>query len=123
MAGTLRKVLDEAIEQGKETNTLPKYQYPPEVVLPSSKVLCDIARAGLTWQMPRDEVFRVSALDAQREKKKSLFGSGYLISERLAQERLAQERLAQERLAQERRNAMQWELSPREREIIKGLGS
>lgn len=121
VAGTLRKALDDAIEQGKTPNTLPKYEYPPEVLLSSSKALCDMAKAGFTWQIKRSEAFRVMAIDAQRAKGKALFGSGYLISERLAQERLVQERLAQERLAQECNPATIWELSDRERAIIKSL--
>ena len=122
VAGELHKEVEKAVSANASAS-LPKFQYPPEVLLSTSKVLSDIAKSGGTWRLPSREVHRLGALDAQRAKGKQMYGSGYLISERLAQERLAQERLAQERLLAERNPVQEWALSPREREIIQGLCS
>lgn len=119
VAGELHKEVEKAVSANASANaSLPKYAYPPEVLLSTSKVLSDIAKSGGTWRLPSREVHRLGALDAQRAKDKTMYGSGYLISERLAQERLAQERLLAER-----NPVQEWELSPREREIIQGLCS
>lgn len=117
VAGELHKEVEKAVSASASAS-LPKYAYPPEVLLSTSKVLSDIAKSGGTWRLPSREVHRLGALDAQRAKDKTMYGSGYLISERLAQERLAQERLLAER-----NPVQEWELSPREREIIQGLCS
>lgn len=57
------------------------------------------------------EKIRVRQLDSQKERGKGLFGSGYLISERKKAEREKAEREKAER----------WELSEREKVIIKAL--
>ena len=66
--------------------------------------------------MPKSESFFVSQLDAQKGKKKTIFGGGFLISERCAAEK---ERAERERAERER--AEHFELSDREKEIIKEL--
>lgn len=101
------------VKAGK--NTVPKYDYPDHV----------ITAAKLNWYAAHGTVFRVRApdamfiraLDAQRERGKSLFGGGFLLSERAAAERAAAERAAAERAA-----AIPWALSDREWEIVAGLG-
>ena len=52
----------------------------------------------------------------QKEQGKTIFGSGFLLSERAAAERAAAERAAAERAA-----ATVWILSDRERQIIENL--
>lgn len=52
-------------------------------------------------------------LDAQKEHGKGIFGSGLLLSDRAAAERAAAERAA----------AHVWELSEREKNIVKSLGT
>ena len=69
------------------------------------------ARYGIEFVIPRAESVRVSRLDAQAESKKSIFGCGWLISERLKAEREKAEREKAERFP----------LSEREREIITGM--
>ena len=50
--------------------------------------------------------------ESQKEQGKSIFGGGLLLSDAKAAERVAAERAA----------AIEWELSEREWEIVKGLG-
>ena len=59
----------------------------------------------------------------QCEKKKTIYGGGFLLSEKAAAEKAAAEKAAAEKAAAEKVNAIVWELSDREREIIKSLGN
>lgn len=88
---------------------IPKYSYPLEVV--TAPMLTSYSRYGIEFTVNRDESYQISALDSQKESKKTVFGKGYLISERKKAEREKAEREKAER----------WELSERELEIIKGL--
>ena len=54
-----------------------------------------------------DECYRISGLDSQKDDDKSLFGSGFLLSEKAAAEKAA---------------AHRWPLSERELAIVKSLG-
>lgn len=55
------------------------------------------------------------AMDAQKQLKKSIFGSGFIVSDRVAEMKRRKEKETQ-------RNVIHWELSSREKEIIKTLG-
>ena len=57
------------------------------------------------------------------EGKSGIFGGAFLLSERAAAERAAAERAAAERAAAERAEAEVWELSDRERGIVKMLSN
>ena len=108
--GDLHKIIDEVQRRHRVDNpkrNLPKYAYPPQVVHPAG--LGKIAVRGIQLRFPREECELVSALDSQRAKGKGIFGKGFFVSERLAAERLA---------AQE---VTVWELSEREKEIVRRL--
>ena len=95
-----------AAEYRKEIKKeLPKYSYPDEVV--TAPLLARWSRYGIDFELKKAESERTAALDAQKEEGKSIFGKGFLLSERAAAERAA---------------AHQWKLSEREREIVKRLG-
>ena len=93
---------------------LPKYEYPPHVV--TAAMLQRYCAYGLDFVIPKGECMRVSALDDQKDKKKTVYGCGLLVNERLEAERLAAERLV-------RRQKETWKLSERELEIVKELSS
>lgn len=101
--------LYKAIKEANDANLkemhkeLPKYSYPLSVV--TATMLVPYARLGIPFEMPKDECVFIRKLDAQTGS--GIYGSGFLISERLRAER---------------EKATVWELSDREREIIKGLG-
>ena len=90
----------------KEKPTLPKYVYPPEVL--TAAQVGRYSKYGVDFRVKRRDCTRVRALDAQRAAGKTVFGSGMLLSERAAAERAA---------------AIEWELSPRERAIVRMLGN
>ena len=62
---------------------------------------------GIEFSVGVDDCEHVSALDAQREVGAGIYGGGLLLSERAAAERAA---------------VTKWELSDREREIVKIMG-
>ena len=88
-----------------KTATLPKYEYPDEVA--TAARFRYYAAHGTPCRIRRRDAAKVSALDAQRARGKSIFGGGLLLSERAAAERAAAER---------------WTLSERERRICGMLG-
>ena len=101
-----RAVEDAVLDILRETKKeLPKYEYPDEVVL--SSMLNRYSKYGVDFRVRREESEYVRQLDAQKESGKTIYGSGYLISEKAAAEKAAAEK---------------WKLSDREREIVKGLG-
>lgn len=102
----LKKVNNE--NKKKQTKQLPKYKFPNNVV--TSTRMCYLSQHGIDYSVKRSECCRVSRLDSQREVRKAIFGSGYLISNAQAQAQAQKE------------DAIYWELSEREKEFIKTLG-
>ena len=88
---------------------LPGYVYPDNVLTPAT--IIKTARRENLKIAPNDAVF-VRALDAQRERKAAIFGGGFLLSEKAAAEKAAAEKRAQ----------FVWELSDREKALVKSLG-
>ena len=84
---------------------LPKYSYPVNVA--TSQNLKQCSRYGQKLAFRAEDVQHIRALDSQKKAGKAIYGAGFLLSEKAAAEKAA---------------AMQWELSEREKEIIKGLG-
>ena len=124
LRGDLNKAIKEATKSNKEDKSKPLYVMPAEVI--TAALLGKIAERGIILNFPANECHFVRGLASMREAGKSLFGGGYLISERLAAERLAAERLAAERLAAERLAAREktiWKLSKEEKKIIKDLSA
>ena len=94
---------------------LPKYSYPAEVLTPA--MLQYFAAHGVDFRVRRKHTAFIRALDAQREVGKSVFGSGFLLSEKAAAEKAAAEKAAAEKAA-----ATKWQLSERELAIVASLG-
>lgn len=116
-ASSLRAAISDAMEKtlAETKREIPKYAYPDHVL--TAAMLQKYSKYGIDMKVRRGECTLISALDAQREQGKTVFGCGLLLSERAAAERAAAERVAAERVA-----AQIWELSPREWEIVRGLG-
>ena len=94
---------------------LPKYDYPDNVI--TATFLQKLSKYGISFFVPKNESVRISALDMQKESKKTIFGKGLLCSDRVAAEKAAAEKAAAEKI-----DTNIWELSDREREIVKSLG-
>ena len=117
MFGDIKVIGDaELLEKFKQLNeskkvNLPKYDYPDEVVTVSQ--VAYIIERGISLKINKKDAKHCRGLDAQKKHKKAIFGSGFLLSEKAAAEKAAAEK----------DNVIVWELSQREREIIKSLGS
>ena len=101
--------------QKSETTPLPKYQYPKEVL--TSTMAGKYLKRGVEICINRKDAFPVSMLDAQKKFGKTIFGSGILLSEKAAAEKAAAEKAAAEK-----DKVLIFELSEREKNIIKKLG-
>ena len=101
--------------QAERTKELPKYSYPDNVI--TSAMVAKWGKYGIDYRLYKSESVQISALDAQKEAGKAIYGKGYLLSERAAAERAAAERAAAERAA-----ATRWKLSDRELKIVEQLG-
>ena len=103
------KVQAAADEYAKNlTKTFPKYQYPDEVMTATKLAL--LAQNGQDFEC--DNCVRIAELDAQKETGKAIFGNAYLISS---------VRAAQAAQATRTKKCFVWELSDREKDIIKEL--
>ena len=105
---SITKASERALKDRVPPRNLPRRRYPPHVC--TAATLGKLATHGVNFTAPRAETQFVRKLDCGT----ALFGSGFLLSERLAAERLAAERLLEyETLS----------LSPRERAIIAALAA
>ena len=123
-APDLRKRIMAAQEKRKGSASLPRYEYPPEVL--TSSMLGYLSRHGVEFKVMRDEVSpsKLSALASQRAVSKQIFGYGWLISEKKAAEKKAAEKKAAEKKAAEKKAAEKvivWELSDVEREAVRRI--
>lgn len=106
-APELGRKINEAVAQIRKESvkTVPKYEYPDNVV--TTAMLQRYSKYGVEFKVRRSDCVRISKLDAQRNKGKSVFGGGLLLSEKAAAEKAAAE---------------VWRLSERELDIVRGLG-
>ena len=106
---TVEKAADEFRKELKRE--LPKYSYPNEVITASG--VGQFSKYGVSFEVAPEECERISALDAQKEVGKAIYGCGFLISEKAAAEKAAAEKAA----------ATVWQLSDREKQIVRSLGN
>lgn len=92
---------------------IPKYKYPNEVLTVSAVQRC--VERGISMSFKKSDICHIEGLDSQKKHKKSIFGAGFLLSEKVAAEKAAAEKAA------EKDDVIMWELSERERKIIKSL--
>ena len=122
VAADLRKLVNQADAENRAEKTVKhaKYDYPVEVATPTR--MADIARRGVSFEIAEGEVQFIRAMDEQRENGKAIYGGGFILSEKAAAEKAAAEKAAAEKAAAEKAAAKHWELSEREREIVRNLG-
>ena len=101
------KDVNDQLLQEKKAN-LPKYVYPNNVT--SAALLSKIAK-GADLKIMKDDCYQISQLQSQKRLGKSIFGNGFLLSEKAAAEKAAAEKV------------FVWELSENEKRIIKQLGN
>ena len=104
------RLADEKIRK-QTKKQLPKYSFPNSVV--RTPLLNLYSRYGIEIKIPFDESYFVRRLDSQKASKKTIFGGGFLVSDKIK----AQIDIA-EREKAEREKATRWALSDAELEII-----
>ena len=97
------------IQENKKVN-MPKYVYPKNVLTVS--MVAWIVERGIPLKIKREDLHHVSVLESQKKHNKTIFGSGFLLSEKAAAEKAAAEK----------DNVIVWELSEKEKKIIQSLG-
>lgn len=102
---------------GKE---LPHYEYPKNVV--TSSGLEVFAKRDVEFRFEKDEVHFTRKLDMQKSFKKAIFGAGFLISDKKAEELREAKQTETKKILGNTEAKTCWELSDREKEIIKNLG-
>lgn len=118
LSARVREAMD--IVKGRTKRKQPKYEYPSNVA--SGALLNKYTLRGLNLRIPRSEVHYVRRLDSRRERGKAIFGNGYLVSNRIA--KILEEASTQQTIRNQASGAYcVWELSEREREIIKRLSN
>ena len=116
-APELTRLVNEKVKEirQRKTKQLPKYEYPNNVI--TAAMMQTLAGRGVTLKIYQNECRQVRSLDAQKKDKKTIFGSGLLLSEKVAAEKVAAEKVAAEK-----KTARRYELSEREKAIIKEMG-
>ena len=107
----LYKMIDDAVKEVlKETKReIPKYSYPNNVL--TASMVSQLSKYGQEFSVKKESSYRIGGLDSQKQEGKTIFGSGYLLSEKAAAEKAAAEKV----------NSTIWKLSDRELKIIEGL--
>lgn len=119
----LTRIVNSVSKKLKEEKAkkLPKYEYPEHIV--TAAMMQRFAKWGVDFEVRSKDCTRVRRLDAQKSQKKAIFGSGLLLSEKAAAEKAAAEKVAAEKAAAEKENAVIYQLSQRELDIVARLGS
>lgn len=104
----LTKLVNDAVQRLKreKARQLPKYDYPDNVV--TAALMRRYSKYGIDWKISSKDCRHIRQLDAQKQSKKEIFGSGLLLSGKAAAEKAAAGKAAAEK----------WELSERELAIV-----
>lgn len=102
--------------KAKKAPPRPVYTYPDNVLTSSAVAL--FSKYGIEYR--EDVGVFVRTLDCQRATKKGIFGAGYIVPEKAVREaRKAVEKAREKACKQPTKAATRWELSPRERALLK----
>lgn len=109
--------------QSRNKANLPKYKYPDHIITVSKIAYC--IEKGVSLKIDKKDLKHYRGLDSQKKHGKALFGSGFLASD-LAAELTASatsQAVISAATSIKKENVIEWELSTKEKEIIKSLGS
>jgi len=119
-APDLTKKVEKASDDSLPDKSMPKYTYPQEVI--TSAMLGYMSKHDTEFRVRKSDAHFIRELDSQKEEGQTIFGGGFLLSEKAAAEKAAAEKEAAEKAAAEKAAARVWQLSDRERKIIEELG-
>ena len=107
--------------QLRDKINLPKYEYPNNIITVSKVSYC--VEKGINLTFDKKDLKHYRAMDAQKKHDKALFGCGFICSDKAAAEAAqAAAEAAQAAAEAKKNNVIIWELSEKEKEIIKSLG-
>lgn len=109
----LMQDIDKANNLTKPHKKLPKYAYPDNLV--TMNRLNKLCSGGQQYEL-KENIHFIRQLDSQKEYKKAIYGTGFLISDKAAKELQVKELAAKKPI-------FRFELSDREKEIINSLQS
>ena len=109
-APDLTKKVEKASGDSLPDKSMPKYTYPKQVI--TSAMLGYMSKHDTVFRVRKQDAHFIRELDSQKAEGQTIFGGGFLLSEKAAAEKAAAEKAA----------ARVWELSDRERKIIEELG-
>lgn len=124
-APTLNEAMGEAnkIVNRMFHREIPHYEYPPEAV--TSALLGKYSKYGIDWKIKDESCVMVGALDNQKDAGKAIYGRGLLLSDKVTEENkrasIQAEEEKKKRAGLKENQPTVWEISEREREIIRGL--
>lgn len=98
----------------------PKYKYPDHIITVSKIAYC--VEKGISIFFDKKDLMYIRFLDAQKEHGKTLYGNGFIASDKAAVTIAAATAAAATAAAQKDVNVFVWELSEREMDIVKSLG-
>lgn len=104
--------------QKRKKATLPKYEYPDNILTVSKIAYC--VEKGVSITIDKKDLKHCRYMDAQKKHGKVMFGAGFLASNKAAVAVLAAAAAAAS--ANKKDNVIVWELSPKELQIIETLG-
>lgn len=108
----LSMLVNDVVERERRlvARELPKYEYPDYIV--TTAMMQKMAKYGIEYQVEKRRSLFVRSLDAQKAMKKAIFGGGLLLSEKAAAEKAAAEKAS----------TIVFELSEREKDLVRQLG-
>ena len=115
----LNRIIDEENRKNteQEKRELNINIYPDELI--TSRAIGYLAKNGIPFRINENECYFIRALDNQKEAGKGVFGAGFLLSEAATEKYKKAKEAADENNT---KNEVTWELSEREKEIVKNLG-
>lgn len=101
-------------QKNTQKQELPHYDYPPNVL--TAAMLSSWSKRGVEFHVGKAECMQIYALDSQKSEGKEIYGRGLLLSSEAAERKIK----AQQE-AEAKNGRISWELSEREREIVRKL--
>jgi hypothetical protein len=105
--------------QAKNKAKFLKYEYPDHIITVSKIAYC--VERGINIKLSKKGLKHYRIMDAQKKHGKALFGSGFIASDKVAAVVAAAKEEAAKVEANKKSRDIVWELSEREKEIIKSL--
>lgn len=113
-APDLQKIISLEVQKGENKPQLSKYEYPDNVI--TAAMLQKYSKYGIEFSVREKECAHIRMLDAQKDHKKAIYGSGLLLSEGATKRKIKAEKDIKDK-----NEHIKWHLSEREKKLIASL--